>query len=61
MVALNDNKRYIKAICDHSSQTEPTPGEVLCSVLPSQRAGLGHCDVTGREPKSQTIMNSVIF
>ena len=48
-------------ISDHSVQTEPIVIEFLPSVLPSQRAVKGDCDVTGRGLMSQYNMCSVIF
>ena len=40
---------------------EPTVVELLPSLSPSQRAGIGYCDVTARVPKSRIIVNTVIF
>ena len=41
--------------------TEPIIGELIPPLLPSQRAGKGACDITGRDPKSSLISNTVFL
>ena len=61
MALLNCTKQHFIMIFDHSAQTEPIVIEFLPSVLSSQRAVKGDCDVTGRVPKSQFTMCCVFF
>ena len=57
---LNDIKRHFVMV-NHSAQTEPTVIELQPSVLSSQRAEKGDCDVTGRVLKSHYNMNTVFY
>ena len=52
MALLNCTKQHFIIIFDHSAQIEPIVLEFLPSILSSQRAVKGDCDVTGRAPKS---------
>ena len=61
MSLLTRIKQHFIMILDHSAQTEPIVIEFLPSVLPSQRAVKGDCDVTGRGLMSQYTMCSVFF
>ena len=46
MSLFNGSKGHLVMIFDHSAHTEPILIESLPSVLPSQKAGKGDCDVT---------------
>ena len=52
MVCSYNSKRYFIVIFNSHAKTEPIVGELLPSLLLSQRAGKGAWDVTGRDPKS---------
>ena len=51
MVCFDNSKSCFIVIFYSHSYTEPIAGELLPSLLHSQRAGKGACDVTGRDPK----------
>ena len=52
IVYSNNSKRCFNVLYDYHALTEPIVGELTTPLLPSQRAGGGACDVTGRDPKS---------
>ena len=57
MSLLDGIKRYFIVIFDHTARAEPIVIESLPPVLPSQRAGKGDCDITGRVLKSHYTMH----
>ena len=63
MPLLNDIKRHVILIVDHSTQIEPIVIEFLPSVIHTytNRAVKEDCDVTGRVSKSQYTMNTVFY
>ena len=52
MTCSDNSKRCFIVISNSNVQTEPIVGELLPPLLPSQKAGIGACDVTGRGSKS---------
>ena len=52
MVCSYTSKRCFIVIFNSHAKAESIVGERLPSLSPSQRAGKGACDVTGRDPKS---------
>ena len=52
IVCSDTSKRCFIVISNSHAKTEPIARELLPSFLPSQRAGKGACDVTGRGSKS---------
>ena len=61
MVCSDNNKICFIVIFNYYASTEPIAGELLPPLLPSQMAGKGACDVTGRDPKSLFIINTALF
>ena len=51
MVCSYNSKRCFIVIFNSHAKTEPIVGELLPSLLLSQRTGKGACDVAGRDPK----------
>ena len=52
MISSYSSKICFIVIFNYPALAEPVVGELLPSLLPSQRAGKGACDVRGRDPKS---------
>ena len=61
-MACSDNcKLCFMVIFSFPACTEPIVGEPLSLLLPSQKAGKGACDVTGRVHKSYFIIHTLFF
>ena len=52
MVSSSNCESCFVVISNAHAYTEPTVGELIPPLLPSQRAGKGACDITGRDPHS---------
>ena len=52
MVCSDSSKICFIVIFNVHAYADPIVGELIPPLLPSQRAGKGACDNTGRDPKS---------